>query len=77
MLFQSFLSDRQQRVVLNGQHSKWPPVQAGVPQGSILEPLPFLIYIDIFLKIWNHRLNYLLIPHYFQQCVTYQNLQIY
>ena len=45
-MFQSFLSDRQQRVVLNGQHSKWVPVLAGVPQGSILGLLLFLIYIN-------------------------------
>ena len=48
--FQSFLSDRQQRVVLNGQQSKWAPVLAGVPKGSILGPLPFLIYINDLRK---------------------------
>ena len=32
--FQSFLSDREQRVVLNGQHSKWAPALAVVPHKS-------------------------------------------
>ena len=35
----NFLNDRKQRVVLNGQHSKWANIEAGVPQGSILGPL--------------------------------------
>ena len=45
-LLQSFLSDTQQRVVFNGQHSKWAPVQANVLQGSMLGPLLFLIYVN-------------------------------
>ena len=45
-LLKSFLSNRFQRVVINGQYSSWSPVLAGVSQGSILEPLLFVIYIN-------------------------------
>ena len=41
-----FLDARKQRVVLNGQYSSWASVKAGVPQGSILGPLFFLISIN-------------------------------
>ena len=41
-----FLKDRKQRVTLNGQVSSWTGVNADVPQGSILGPLIFLVYIN-------------------------------
>ena len=46
LLIQSFLSGRKQRTVLNGQSSNWGDISAGVPQGSILGPLFFLVYIN-------------------------------
>ena len=42
----SFLSGRFQRALLNGQASSWSPVLAGVPEGSVLGPFFFLIYIN-------------------------------
>ena len=44
--FEGYLSNRQQRVVLEGTFSDWLPITSGVPQGSILGPLLFLVFAN-------------------------------
>ena len=48
-LIQNYLTNYQQRVLLNGRTSKWTNILAGAPKGSILGPLLLLIYIDDLL----------------------------
>ena len=51
---EAFLTDREQRVIIQGQSSNWVKVTSGVPQGTVLGPLLFLIYINDLANAIRH-----------------------
>jgi hypothetical protein len=77
--FRSFLTNRIQRVCLEGSHSEWKHVTSGVPQGSVLGPILFLIYINDlpnsiknFVKIFADDTKLYSINNQVEHCISLQ-----
>ena len=67
----SFLCIRQQRVVLNGIKSDWPPVLSGVPHGTVLGPLLFSLYINDITSDIESEIRLLS-----DDCVCYREIKV-
>ena len=52
MWINAFLTDRYQCVIIEHCFSEWSPVISGVPQGSVLGPMLFIIYIDDICEVF-------------------------
>ena len=46
---EQWLNDRRQRIVVDGEVSSWKPVLGGMPQGSVLGTILFLVYIKLMI----------------------------
>ena len=53
---ENFLSNRTQRVCIRGSFSKWVNITSGVPQGSVLGPILFIIFVNDMPDVVNSML---------------------
>ena len=74
---EAFLKDRRQKVVVNGSSSDWCDVISGVPQGSVIAALLFVIYInDLPENIKSHIFLFADDCKFFRQIATPEDINI-
>ena len=73
-IYKEFLSNRRQRVVVDGATSEWIPNVSGVPQESVLGPLLLILYTSEILELAENRLYMpmLMTPYYWQLFASQQ-----